>query len=137
MTAMLSRDELIALSHTAYFDGCNSHDLEGILATMSADCVMRFTAASYTYIGADAMRAHFNDFLSNFPTINFHNYVSVVDVELQTIATHFTVTLIDKNGDTLEMRNCNFFTTDENGLFNDVLIFNSAPLKAGFEAGSA
>ena len=134
---MLSRDELIALSHTAYFDGCNNHDLEGILATMSADCVMRFTAASYTYIGADAMRAHFNDFLSNFPTINFHNYVSVVDVELQTIATHFTVTLIDKTGDTLEMRNCNFFTIDKNGLFNDVLIFNSAPLKAGFEAGSA
>ncbi|MEO9969854.1 MAG: hypothetical protein ABJG15_08520 [Hyphomonadaceae bacterium] len=29
------------------------------------------------------------------------------------------------------------FTTDENGRFNEVMIFNSAPLKAGFEAGSA
>lgn len=133
---MLSRNELIALSHTAYFDGCNSHNLEGILATMSGDCVMRFTAADYTYVGAGALRAHFIDFLTNFPTIHFHNYVSVVDVELQTIATHFTVTLINKSGEELEMRNCNFFTTDKDGLFNDVLIFNSAPLKEGFEAGS-
>lgn len=134
---MLTRDELITLSHTAYFDGCNNHELEGILATMSDDCVMSFTSADYTYVGADALRTHFIDFLSNFPSVNFHNYVSVVDVEGQTIATHFTVTLIDKEGDTLEMRNCNFFTVDKNGQFDTVLIFNSSPLKVGFEAGSS
>ena len=62
--------------------------------------------------------------------------VSVVDVEKQIVATHFIVTLVDKNGDKLEMNNCNFFTANKDGIFDDVLIFNSAPLKAGFEAGS-
>lgn len=134
---MLSREDLITLSEKDYFNGCNVHDLEGILATMSDDCVMRFSAAKYAYVGADALRTHFKDFLSNFPTINFHDYVSVVDVDTQSIATHFTVTLVDKTGETLEMLNSNFFTTNEDGLFNNVLIFNASPLKAGFEAGSS
>ena len=134
---MLSREDLIKLSEEDYFNGCNSHNLEGILATMSDDCVMRFSAAKYTYVGGDALRTHFGDFLSNFPTINFHDYVSVVDVENQSIATHFTVRLIDKAGKTLEMHNSNFFTTNEDGKFNDVMIFNAAPLKDGFKAGSS
>lgn len=133
---MLSREELIALSEDQYFNGCNDHNLEGILATMSDDCVMRFTAAKYRYDGSSAMRAHFTDFLSNFPMINFHNYISVVDVDRQAIATHFTVTLKDHDDSILEMHNCNFFTTNKDGQFNDVLIFNAGPLKAGFEAGS-
>ena len=134
---MLTRDALIKLAEVDYFTGCNNHDIETILATMSDDCVMRFTAAKYQYNGAEAMRAHFTDFLSNFPSINFHRFVSVVDVEKQTVATHFIVTLIDKAGEKLEMNNCNFFVANKDGVFDDVLIFNASPLKAGFEAGSA
>lgn len=134
---MLSRDALIKLAEEDYFVGCNNHDLDTVLATMSDDCVMRFSAARYQYTGASAMRTHFMDFLSNFPTINFHNFVTVADVETQSVSSHFTVTLIDKDDTKLEMHNCNFFTANKDGIFNDVLIFNAAPLKEGFQAGSS
>ena len=35
------------------------------------------------------------------------------------------------------MSNCNSFQANDDGLFNDCLIYNSAPLEKGFEAGSA
>ena len=134
---MLTRRDLIELAEHRYFDGCNNHDLATVLKTMSPECLMKFSAAKYTYIGEDALRTHFKDFMGNFPTINFHDYVSVVDVESQSIATHFTVTLTDKNNDDLIMKNCNFFVAGQSGQFDEVYIFNASPLKAGFEAGSA
>ena len=133
---MLTDDAMIKLAETDYFRGCNAHDLETVLATMSDDCVMRFSAAKYTYVGGDAMRTHFKDFFSNFPSINFHNFISSVDIERQLIATHFTVSLVDNAGKPLDMHNCNFFRLNDDGLFEDVLIFNASPLKEGFEAGS-
>ncbi len=133
---MLSRAALIDLAEQHYFIGCNNHDLKTVLATMSQDCTMRFSAAKYQYVGGDAMRSHFSDFFSNFPDINFHDFVSIVDVEQQAIASHFTVALIDNAGKTLTMHNSNFFKANKDGIFDDVLIFNAAPLKEGFEAGS-
>ena len=35
------------------------------------------------------------------------------------------------------MNNANFFKLDEAGLITDILIFASAPLSRGFEAGSS
>lgn len=133
---MLSHAALIDLAEQQYFIGCNNHDLETVLATMSQDCTMRFSAAKYRYVGADAMRSHFTDFFSNFPDINFHDFVSVIDVEQQAIATHFTVALVDNAGKSLVMHNSNFFKANKNGIFDDVMIFNASPLKEGFEAGS-
>lgn len=133
---MLTRQQLISLSEEEYFLGCNTHNLEQVLATMSDACEMSFSAAKYKYRGANALRTHFIDFMGNFPTIDFNSFVSVVDVETQSIATHFIVNLVDDKGDLLTMKNCNFFKAGPSGKFDEVLIFNASPLKAGFEAGS-
>lgn len=132
----LSREQLIEMAVDKYFMGCNNHDREQVCSVLSEDCVMRFSSAKYIYDGRESIYVHMEDFMKSFKIINFHNFVEVVDVDSQSIAVRFQVTLEDHDGDAFTMNNCNFFQANEEGLFSDCLIFNSAPLQKGFEAGS-
>lgn len=132
----LTRDQLIDLAITQYFVGCNDHDREKVVNTFADNCVMRFSSAKYQYVGVEALGSHFDDFLSTFKIVNFHNFSNVVDVENQSIASEFTVQLVDHQGEELVMTNCNFFKAGKSGLFDNIMIYNSAPLQKGFEAGS-
>lgn len=133
----LTREELIEMAVDKYFIGCNIHDREQVCSVLSEDCVMRFSSAKYIYDGREPIYVHMEEFMRSFKVINFHNFVEVVDVDSQSIAVRFQVTLEDHEGDAFTMNNCNYFQANEEGLFNDCLIFNSAPLQKGFEAGSA
>ncbi len=132
----LTREQLIEMAVDKYFIGANENDAQKMCSVLSDDCVMRFTAAKYRYDDHDAIMVHLNEFTSTYKVVNFRNFVNVVDVKSQSIAVRFQVDLEDHDGEKLSMSNCNFFQANEDGLFNDCLIFNSAPLQKGFEAGS-
>lgn len=131
----LTRDALVELS-VRYFEGCNAHDWQTVMDTFSDSCLMWFPAATFTYRGKDALGTHFKDFLGTFPSIRFHAFSHVVDPVAQSICSYFTVVLIDANDEKIQMRNCNIFKLDADGLFEEIIIYNSGKLDAGFHDGS-
>lgn len=133
----LTREQLIEMAVGKFFTGGNNNDAEGMCSPLSDDCVMRFTSAKYVYEDYKSILIHLQEFTSTFKTINFHNFVCIADVDAQSIAVRFQIHLEDYEGEKTMMSNCNFFQANDDGLFNDVLIYNSAPLQKGFEAGSA
>lgn len=133
----LTREQLIDMAVDQYFEGSNNHDARAMVAPLSDDCVMWFNAAKYIYNGKKAIFDHLDDFAKSFKFVKFHKYVNVVDVESQSIAVRFIVELEDYEGEKLTMRNCNYFHANDEGKFCEVAIFNSAPIKKGFEVGSS
>jgi hypothetical protein len=135
-TMPLTRAQLRHLAIDQYFLGFNNHDEDAVMGTMADDCIMTFSAADREFEGTASLRAHTREFIETFPTINFHNFQSVIDARPQTIAVRFIVHLVDQNGEELVMNNCNFFKVNRTGLFTEVAIFNSGKLDKGFRAGN-
>lgn len=133
----LTRDQLESLCIDGFFKMMNTRNLDGAMSNMSEDCEMRIPSSNFTYTGKDALRIHLADVLENFPIVNFHDFVPVVDPATGRAAVYFTITLTDDEGVELTMGNCNFFETDEKGKINDILIFASKPLSKGFEVGNS
>ncbi len=134
---MLSKEQLIELAVDQYFIGCNINNHSQVMSTMSQDCVMRFPAATFLYEGHEALSVHFTDFLSNFKVIDFHDFTNIVDVEAQSIVSYFKIDLIDHDNVEINMMNCNIFHCDEQGLFKEIIIYNTAALDKGFQDGSS
>lgn len=134
---VLTREQLIEMAVDKYFIGANNNNAEKMCSVLSENSIMRFTSAKYRYVGCSSILTHLNEFTSTFKIINFHDFVNVVDVQSQSIAVRFQVHLTDHDGEKLMMSNCNYFQANDDGLFDDCLIYNSAPLQKGFEAGSA
>ena len=133
----LTYEQLIDISVNKYFIGLNEHDVERATDIMAPECVMRFSAAKFRYEGVAANIVHLTEFTENFKLINFHNFINVVDTKSQSIATRFHVNLLAHDGERLSMSNCNWFQFNADGLIEDILIYNAAPLQKGFEAGSS
>ena len=131
----LNRSELITISET-YFESCNNKNWQAVMDTFAEDCVMWFPAATFEYRGKQALGVHFEDFLSTFSTVNFHQYQHISDPVEQSICTYFWVELIQANGERAMMRNCNLFNLNDTGVFEEIIIYNSGALDAGFHAGS-
>lgn len=132
----LTRAQLADLAINRYFIGFNNHDVESVMDTFAEDCIMTFSAADREFEGLESLREHTVEFIETFPTINFHNFQSVIDARPQTIAVRFIVQLIDADGEELVMNNCNFFKVNRAGLFTEVAIFNAGKLDKGFRAGN-
>ncbi len=133
----LTREALLDIAITRYFEGCNRHAMEQVTGTFADDCLMWFPATTFRYRGLSSLTLHFEEFLSTFTTINFHDYTNIVDVESQSIASYFTVQLVPPKGEEIVMRNCNLFHVNEQGLFREIIIYNTRPLSDGFNAGSS
>lgn len=132
----LTREKLKDLAINQYFIGFNKHDVASVMNTFADDCIMTFSAADREFAGLESLHEHTVEFIETFPTINFHNFQSVVDARPQTIAVRFIVQLIDHDGEELVMNNCNFFKVNRAGKFTEVAIFNSGKLDKGFRAGN-
>jgi hypothetical protein len=132
----LTRTELTRIVIDEYFIACNQGDLQTVLANFAPDCLVEFSSADFQYSGLDAVKVHLEDFRETFATIDFHDFVPVVDTQNQTIAVRFELKLVDREGNTQVMQNCNFFHANAAGQFDHVMIYNSAPLDQGFQAGS-
>jgi hypothetical protein len=132
----LNRAQLEDLAINRYFLGFNRGDADSVMGTMADDCIMSFSAADREFEGHASLLEHTEEFIDTFPTINFHNFKSVIDARPQTIAVRFIVQLIDREGVEVVMNNCNFFTVNRAGLFSEIAIFNSGKLDQGFRAGN-
>ena len=132
---MLIRDKLIHLAVDDYFIGCNKHNHASIMQTFSKNCIMHFPAAQFRYAGLKNLSEHFEDFLGNFAVINFHDFTNIVDVKSQSIVSYFKVELTDHDGAEISMENCNIFHCDQQGLFKEIIIYNTAKLDKGFHSG--
>ena len=133
----LTRSEMVNIAVQKYFIGLNNKDVPSATDIMDENSVMWFSAAKYRYEGRAANIVHLTEFTKTFETVHFHNFINVVDVEQQAIATRFHVDLTDFDGVLLSMSNCNWFQFNDVGLIKDILIYNAAPLQKGFESGSA
>jgi SnoaL-like domain len=133
----LTRAQMIASTIDNYFERLNAHDLDGVMRGMTPSCEMRIPSSNFTYTGTDALRTHLNEFLATFAVVNFHNYVACADPETGGVGIYFDVFLTAHDGEQTNMNNANFFELNDAGLITDILIFASAPLSRGFEAGSS
>lgn len=133
----LSRAQMLTSTIDNYFEMLNAHDLDGVMRGMAPDCEMRIPSSNFTYTGADALRIHLSEFLYTFKIVNFHNYTVCADTESGGIGLYFDVFLTAHDGEQINMNNANFFKLDGAGLITAILIFASAPLSKGFEAGSS
>lgn len=133
----LTRKQMIKMAVDQYFIGCNEHNFDQIVNTFSNDCIMWFPSAGFTYDGLEPLKEHFEDFLSNFPVINFHNFKNIADESEQAITTYFDIHLTAENKPTVKMKNCNIFRFNEQGKFQEIIIYNSGELKDGFQAGNS
>ena len=134
---MLNRDQLLDLTVSRYFGGLNDRNLDVVMQTMAKECVMWFPAASFNYKGEHALRIHMKDFFANFPVIDFHDFVNIVDEETQSVVSYFTVRLVDDQNKEVSMRNCNIFHCDTSGALKEIIIYNSKALDKGFHAGNS
>jgi hypothetical protein len=96
---------------------------------------MWFPAAPFRYTGKTALDIHLSDVFKTFKSIHFRDYKHVVDEQEQSIVTYFNVTLIPHEGETINMKNCNIFHLDDDGLFKEIIIYNSGALNEGFHEG--
>jgi ketosteroid isomerase-like protein len=133
----LTRDQMVTATIANYFEKLNAHDLDGVMRGMTDDCEMRIPSSNFTYVGKEALRIHLAEFLETFETVNFHNYTICADTESRGVGLYFDVFLTAYDGEQINMNNANFFELNEEGLITDILIFASAPLSRGFEAGSS
>lgn len=132
----LSRTQMITSTIENYFEMLNAHDLDGVMRGMAQDCEMRIPSSNFTYTGTHALRVHLREFLETFEMVNFHNYTAYADAQAGGVGVYFDVFLKAHDGEQISMNNANFFKLDDMGLIKDILIFASAPLSKGFEAGS-
>jgi len=132
----LDREALADLPVSQYFLACNRGDVASMLAIFSEDAEVRFMSAGFRYQGLDALRAHFEEFRDTFPGIDFRDFDVVADVERQCVAVRFELELTDSNGTRSLMGNCNVFYLNAHGRVRNLVIYDTAPLDEGFEAGN-
>ena len=133
----LTREQMITATIGNYFEMLNARDLDGVMRSMTPGCEMRIPSSNFTYTGIEALRTHLAEFIETFVVVNFHNYVACADPETRGVGIYFDVHLTAHDGEQTRMNNANFFELDEEGMITDILIFASAPLSRGFEAGSS
>jgi hypothetical protein len=133
----LTREQMVTSTVANYFDMLNAHNLDRVMRGMTQDCEMRIPSSNFTYTGAEALRIHLGEFLETFAVVNFHNYVVCADPVSGGVGVYFNVFLTAHDGEQTNMNNANFFELNDAGLITDILIFASAPLSRGFEAGSS
>lgn len=130
-------DRLMTGAIECYFERLNAHDLDGVMAGLAETCEMRIPSSNFTYTGKAALRTHLGEFLGIFSTVHFRNYHASADPVNRTVGVYFDVHLRAHDDEVTDMQNANFFAFDAAGLITDILIFASAPLSKGFEAGSS
>jgi len=130
-----SREKLIEMA-IDFFLSMNDNNAAKAVTNMAENCKMHFTAAKYVYPDRASVQEHLHDTATVFEIINFHKFHSVADVEGQSVAVRFHVELTNYDGEITAMKNSNWFMCNDDGLFEEILIFNSGPLKEGFEVGS-
>ena len=123
--------EALARAPQSYFDAVDAKDVDGVLAHFADDATLTVQTDHATFSGAEEIRRMFTDFFDASVSI-FHEIRNIVIEESAgKVATEqgYIGELVD--GTKNDMHNCNFFTFDEEGKFERVIIWMAGtnPLK--------
>jgi hypothetical protein len=129
------RDMMTRRCLDGFFLALNAKDLGRVAESFTEDCEMHIPSSSLLYRDKHDLMVHLEDFVTSFETIDFHDFLVVPDPETGRVAATFTVTLIDDEGETTEMRNANFFEFTDDHRIRLILIIATQPLDKGFQAG--
>lgn len=124
---MLTRQALIDLVETRYFNAMDQGRLDDTLACLARDCVWNIYPAGTTLTGRDGqIRAAFEDAMARYPTMWHGNFEWIVDETEQKIAGNFDVRLVDKSGRELTFSNAKLFRVEDGRFTRLDLYFSSA-----------
>ena len=132
----MTRDDLERLATERYFGSVARRDLAAIEALFSDDAVMRVVTAGLAYRGRAAIIAHFVEFFGVYARVEVGDFRVTADPATRSVAARFRIDLHGADG-TLTMTNCNFFYLGDDELIDEVVIYASAPVGAGFAAGAS
>ncbi|HUG66062.1 MAG TPA: nuclear transport factor 2 family protein [Gaiellaceae bacterium] len=123
--------ESLTRAPQSYFDAVDAKDVDAVLAHFADDATLTVQTDHATFNGAEEIRRMFTDFFEASVSI-FHEIRNiVVEESAGKVATEqgYIGELVD--GTKNDMHNCNFFTFDEEGKFERVIIWMAGtnPLK--------
>jgi len=105
----LSRAGMIGLMQS-YFDRVDAHDLEGVLALLTEDCLVRIETAGLEHAGRDqGVRGMFARLFAAYPAIRHEPFAWVVDEEAERIACQLRVVNTAPDGVAHHKRNSSFY----------------------------
>jgi ketosteroid isomerase-like protein len=120
----MTRPQMIELAER-YFTCVDAKDVEGTLATLSADCSITVETAGVQHHGRDIeIRGMFEGLFERLETLWHGDFRHIVDVESGTIASQFVVRNLTTDGERHEKHNCNVFRVDnDNDRFGQVSVY--------------
>lgn len=121
--AKLDREGLVALVERDYFANVDARHIEAVLATMDSDAAFSVATHGVRHVGRDdEIRRMFERLYDEHAAVAHGEFVHVVDVERQSIASQFTVRNTEHDGSITVKHNCNFFHV-EDGRFDRVVVY--------------
>lgn len=123
------RAELASVPRS-YFAAVDRLDVDDVLSHFADDATLTVQTDGVTFTGADEIRRMFTDFFASWDAMVHDITNVVVDDAERRAATEQRVTLTNGGTDT-PMYNCNFFTINDDGRFDRVIIWmdGNNPLK--------
>lgn len=105
-----------------YFQGVDTHDLEGIFSTLAEDCVFTVETHQVRLQGREQIAQMFLRLWESHKSVQHSLFSFVTDTDLGRVAAQFRVTNTLHDGSLVVKSNCNFFVMKD-GLFTSVNVY--------------
>ncbi len=122
MTGHASSGEMTVSFLEGFLNAWNQHDLDGILATLTSDCLY-ITGDGVRLKGHDEIRAGLSNFLSTYPDAHWYNATHFVAGDRG--ASEWILTATGPDGNRIELDSCDLFTFQD-GLISSVSAYRRA-----------
>ncbi|PWY77268.1 hypothetical protein BO94DRAFT_538134, partial [Aspergillus sclerotioniger CBS 115572] len=106
-----------------YFHSIDTHDLSTTISLFSPTATFTITTSRTTFTRQSEIHSMLSDFISRSKTMEHRVLNMVVDERERKVATQQRYTGEMKDGDILDMINCNFFEFDEEGRIVEVRVW--------------
>lgn len=107
---------------TRYFAAVDGEDMDGLLGTLTPDCVFTVETHGVRLEGHAAISGMFRRLWDSHAAVLHHRFTFAPDPEGGRIAARFTVDNTEHDGSQTLKSNCNFFEID-GGLFTAVAVY--------------
>ncbi|MEM9247707.1 MAG: nuclear transport factor 2 family protein [Pseudomonadota bacterium] len=112
-----------------YFRAVDAEDLDGVLATLSPDCVFTVETHGVHMRGPREISEMFRRLWRTHRAVKHHRFTHVADSAQGRIASRFTVENTELDGSLTRKSNCNFFEIGRGppGRFTAVAVYMAGP----------
>ncbi len=114
------REFYIDVVVNGYFGSMDSGNIEGTMACFAPDATLTWETADMVLTGHDALRGFFSEYIEGTHMRSHEVRNAVVDTEKATCAVEIRYRGAPKDGDKIDMENCNFFDFGSDGTFTRV-----------------